>query len=369
MRDVFLHAANMTTFGRGAGSIEALAHDAADPLLESEIDRVIVGNHAAELFGDGGQVAARVACDLGLRGIPALRVEAATASGAAAFAAGVDAVGSGRAENVLVVGVERMTHVPTTRALDVVASMLAPDERAVGATPASLAAIFAARYMKTHGLTRERLADVAVWAHDAGARNPHAQFRKPVTRERVMLSSPISDPLRLFDAAPVTDGAAAILLSAAAGPVRVAGLGAATDAPSLLARTDTRRLDGFPVTRLAARAALANAGWSRSDVDVFEIHDAFSILALTGIEDLELALPGKAIDYLEQERTRINTGGGLKARGHPSGATGVAQLVELFEQLTDKSGIRQVPGARRGLAHNVGGFGATAFVTLLEASA
>jgi acetyl-CoA C-acetyltransferase len=368
VRDAFVHGAHVTRFGRGAESLEALAREAAAPLLRHEPQALFVGNQGAEVFGDGASVAGRIADALGLTGAPAVRVETATSSGASAFAAAVDAVRAGRFATALVLGVERMTHVPTEEALAALAAMLAPDERAAGASPAALAGLVARRYTADFGLSREDLADVSVWAHEAAARNPDAQFHgKRVTREDVLASPELCDPLRTLDAAPLSDGAAALVVSSRRGPVRVAGIGHATDRVSFAARDDPDALVSFKASRQAgARAAMA-AGWAPQEVDVLEVHDAFSVLAPIAVEDLGLARRGEGHAWLAANRARVNPGGGLKARGHPAGASGAAQLVEVFAHLTGAAGARQVPRARRGLAHSVGGFGTNAVVTLLEA--
>lgn len=365
--EVYVHAARITPFRRGAESLEALAKDAAAPLLQGDKPgHVFVGNQGAEGFGDGEGIEARVAKALGLDGVPATRVAAATASGSEAFLQAVEAIKSGEATTTLVVGVERMTHVSTGAALGVLSNMLAEDERAADATPAALAALMANAYMQDTGLTREQLADVAVWMHEHGARNPDAQFQRAITRDEVMASAPIAEPLRLYDCAPTSDGAAALILSTEPGPVRVAGFGRGKVETAFTKRTDPKRLTSFAATRMAAAAAFREAGRSPEDVDVLELHDAFTILAPIAIEDLGLAKAGAGHAWLAEHRAHVNPGGGLKARGHPAGATGAAQLAELFMQLTGAAGARQVSGARVGLAHNVGGVGARANVTILE---
>lgn len=367
--EVFVHAAHMSPFRKGAESLEALAKEAAAPLLEGAArpGLLLVGNQGAEGFGEAPGIEARIATALGLGDAPARRVEAATASGSEAFLQAVEALQAGEATSALVLGVERMTHEPTAKALAVISKMLSEDERAAHATPASLAALMANAYMQDHGLTRDQLADVAVWMHENGARHTHAQYRRAITREDVLASAPIADPLRLYDCAPTTDGAAALLLSTEPGPVRVAGFGRGKAETAFTKRTDPKRLTSFSATKAAAAGAFRAAGLAPDDMDVLELHDAFTILAPIAAEDLGFADAGKGHAWLEAARHRVNAGGGLKARGHPLGATGAAQLVELFAQLRGKAEERQVEGARRGLAQNLGGVGARANVTILEA--
>lgn len=367
----------MTRFGRRAETLPQLLREAARAALQEAgvdaPDRIVVGvQNPEELAGDANY-ATRVATELGLVPTPAVRVESGPSTGASAFEAACHAVDAGAARTVLVVCGEKMTHLTSREAGAVLAKMMDPLERRYGLTMPALAALQCRLAMKAYGWTREDLDLVPVKAHAHGALNPYAHFQNPVRHEDVPKSPVVADPLRVLDCAPVSDGAAALVV-AARGPVRVRAVGRATD---LYAWTD-RRYPGwthrFLGTHLAAASAFERAGLERGDVDVLETHDAFSHLDLANLVDLGFLTPDEAVAALRDERTMLggalptNVSGGLKARGHPVGATGAAQLVELCWQLTGKAGARQVDGARVGLAHNIGGFGNNVAVTLLEAA-
>ncbi|HVL47021.1 MAG TPA: hypothetical protein VM889_00520 [Candidatus Thermoplasmatota archaeon] len=379
--DVFLAGAGVARFGRREGSLADLAREAAaaaltDAGLEAgDIDHLFVATQFPESLAGQANAAAWIAGAIGTVPAPATRIETAPSSGAAALHAAVAAVGAGLAERALVVGAETMTRVPTDVASRVLADMIDPRERRYGLTMPALVALMTRRAMRDHGVTREDLALAAVKAHAHGARNPDAQFRKPVSVEDVLRSPLVADPLRVFDCAPMSDGAAALLVTARPSRVRVAGLGQATDTLSLAERPGNDFLTGFRATRLAADQAFARAGWSRRDVDVLETHDAFTLLEITNLADLGFATVAESAAMLRAGETALggrlptNLGGGLKARGHPVGATGVAQVAELVRQLRGEAGPRQADRARRALAHNIGGLGNNVLVTLLEAVA
>ena len=250
----------------------------------------------------------------------------------------------------------------------VLGRVLADSEIVLGMTMPSLGALVARLYMERHGLTREALAKVPVKAHRNAMANPLAHFRKEVTVERVLESPMVADPLRVFDCAPVSDGAAAVLATAGRTDVEVAGIGHGTDR---LALAD-RRGDGLRATQLAAQRAYADAGLAPGDVDLAELHDAFSILEIIDSEDAGLFPRGEGWRAMEEGMTAIdgelpvNVSGGLKARGHPVGATGLAQVVELVWQLRGEAEGRQLDGIQVGLAQNIGGFGCNNVVTILR---
>lgn len=356
----------MTPFGKLPQGLLGLAAQAAEGALEDRApDRLFVGCQAPEAFTVQGNLAVAVADRLGLSGIPASRLESGPSSGAAALHAAWMAIAAGKAQRVLVVGCEKMTALPHDEATRAVATLTAPEERAAGLTMPALAAMMARRAMHG-GLSREDLAAPTIAAHAAAARHERAHLRKAVTIEGVVASPFVADPLRVLDCAPMSDGAAAVVLEKARGPVRIAGLGHATDRLALAARQGPRALLGFAASGHAAAQAYAEAGWGPTEVQYAEVHDAFSIVALCSLEDLRLAPEGGAAAVWRGEGVPVNRGGGLKARGHPVGATGVAQAVEAFEQLTGAAGPRQVD-ARRALLHNIGGLGNNVLVTLLEA--
>lgn len=326
-----------------------------------------------------GNVSAVVAEEGGLVGVPVTRVENACASAGFALRSAAVAIMSGERDAALVVGLEKMNDAPSPRRrywLGV--SGDTEWERAAGLTFAGVYGLLASRYLHEYHVPPEALAEVAVKNHAHGALNPNAQFQKPVTRERVLAAPRVADPLGLLDCCPVTDGAAALLLVGEElarqytdAPVYIAGLGAGSDA---LAVQERASLTSLAATRGAADQAFQKAGFARRDVDLLEVHDCFTIAELLALEDLGYAAAGTAGALTLSGATRlggelpVNPDGGLKAKGHPIGATGASQAYEAFVQIRGAAGARQVAGAERALTHNVGGSGASATVTLFSAS-
>ncbi|MBI0583518.1 MAG: thiolase domain-containing protein [Methanomassiliicoccus sp.] len=347
-------------------------------LTGDEIDALYVGNMSAGKFIDQEHIGALIADYSGLARdhIPATRVEAADASGGLAFRQGYMAVASGMHDIVVVGGAEKMTDVGDVQSTEIQATAADQQwETSFGATVASLHAMIARRHMFEYGTTREQLAAVAVKNHRHGALNPKAQFQKEIKLESVIKASPVAEPLGMFDCAPVSDGAAAVVLCPldkarkyTDTPVKVLGSGQASDTLALAHRESITRFDA---TTVAARRAFKQAGIEARGVQVAEVHDNFTISEILAIEDLGFfpkGTGGKATaDGLTSlgAALAVNTSGGLKARGDPMGATGIAQVVELVYQLRGEAGKRQVAGAEKGLAQNVGGTGATAVVTVL----
>ncbi|HZY70437.1 MAG TPA: thiolase domain-containing protein [Thermoplasmata archaeon] len=322
-----------------------------------------------------GNVSAVVAEEGRLVGTPVTRVENACASAGFALRSAALGIMSGERDAALVVGLEKMNDAPSPRRrywLGV--SGDTEWERASGLTFAGVYGLLASRYLYDYHAPPEALAEVAVKNHANGALNPNAQFQKPVSRERVLAAPRVADPLGLLDCCPVTDGAAALLLVGedlarkyTDTPVFIAGLGAGSDT---LAVQDRTSLTSLAATRSAADQAFLRAGFGRREVDFLEVHDCFTIAELLALEDLGYAAPGSAGALTLSGATRIggelpvNPDGGLKAKGHPIGATGASQAYEAFVQLRGAAGARQVAGAERALTHNVGGSGASATVTL-----
>ena len=324
-----------------------------------------------------GNSAAIAAEELGRPGVPSVRVENACASGGFAVRLAVDAVSSGHRDAVLVVGLEKMTDVSNARRrywLGV--SGDTEWERLAGLTFAGVYGLMAARYAAEYGPIRDALSEVAVKNHANGALNPNAHFQKPITREQASSGAPVAAPLGLYDCCPVSDGAAALLVVRPEvarrftdTPVYVAGSGAGSDHLAIQARGSLTRLEA---TRRAAEEAFRSASFDRKGLDFLEVHDCFTIAELLALEDLGVAARGQAGRMTLSGATRIggrlpvNPDGGLKAKGHPIGATGVSQAYEVFLQLRGQAGARQVGGAERALTHNVGGSGATAAVHLFS---
>jgi len=339
------------------------------------IDAVYVGNMSAGRFIEQEHIGALISDYSGLARdhIPATRIEAAGASGGLALRQGFMAVASGLHDIVVVGGAEKMMDVSDVASAMIQSSASDQEwETELGATFASLHALIARRHMHEYGTTREQLADVAVKNHKHGSMNPKAQFQREINRDVVLKSPLVSSPLRVFDCAPSSDGAAAVVLCPLDSakkytetPVEVVGSAQASDTLALHHRRDILTMDA---TRVAAERALKLAGVERKEVDVAEVHDNFTISEILAVEDLGFFEKGEGGKATEDGRTgvdgdvAVNTSGGLKARGDPIGATGLAQAVEVVTQLRGAAGKRQVKDATVGLTHNVGGTGATAVV-------
>ena len=374
MPEVFVAGVGMTRVGRRSEPLPDLMADAAHAALaEAGLDGpdgIVVATMNPEEFVGDGNFASHVATQMGFADVPTIRVETATSSGAAAFYAGFAQVAAGLRPSVLVVGGEKMTHLSTPRVSELIGRSIDPYERAYGATMPALAGLVTRALLARGGLTAREIAQVAVKNHANGSRNPLAHFQEPVTMDEVMESRMVADPLRLLHCCPISDGAAAVVLTAAPARVRVAGIGQGTDT---LAVRHRRVLTSFTATRMAAREAYCMARFGPERVDVAEVHDAFTPFELISLEDLGLLPQGKAgRATLDGEtaldgRLPVNPSGGLKARGHPLAATGVAQIVECVWQLTGRAHGRQVAQPTRALAHSIGGLATNNWVTLLEA--
>ena len=370
--NVGIAGAGMTRFGRSAQRLPDLMADAAQIALASAgvdiPDAIVVATMNPEEFVGEGNFASHVATHMGFAHVPAMRVETATSSGAAAIYAAYASVASGMARTVLVVGGEKMSHLATPRVSEIIGRSMDPYERSYGATMPALAGLITRALMTRHGVTLREISQVAVKNHANAVRNPYAHFQDAVAIEAVMESRMVADPLRLYHCCPISDGAAAVVLTAGPAPVRIAGVGQGTDTLAVRHRPG---LTSFEATQSAARAAFDMAGFGPERIDFAEVHDAFSPFELIALEDLGLVPQGKAGKAtLDGEtaldgRLPINPSGGLKARGHPLAATGISQIVELFWQLTGHATGRQLQG-RTALAHSIGGLATNNFVTVLE---
>lgn len=387
MRDVAIIGTGVTKFGElWDKSLRALGMEAglkaikdAD-IYSTDLEALYLGNMSAGRFIQQEHIAPLIADYVGLAGyhLPATRVEAGGASGGLALRQAYAAVASGLHDIVLVGGAEKMTDVGDAEASDILATSLDQEwEAFFGATVASLFAMMARRHMHEFGTTREQLASVAVKNHYHGSMNPNAQFRKAIPLEMVMKAGPVASPLGVFDCAPISDGAAALVLCSADrareftnNAVRIIGSGAATDTMALHDRTS---LSSMLSTVKAGERAFKRAGLKPADIQVAELHDSFSISEIMATEDLGFFRKGEGGMAVSEKRTyldgdvAVNTSGGLKACGQPVGATGIAQAVEIVQQLRGVAGERQVKNAHYGLTHNLGGTGATAIVHIMEA--
>lgn len=364
-----------TSFSRlfleaGAKAIEDAGIDGED------VDAIFVGNMSGGRFIDQEHISALIADHAGLNPVPSTRVEAACASGGLALRGAVAAVLSGMHDVVVAGGVEKMTDVLPGRTTQTLATAADQEwEAFLGMTFPGLYALIARRHMHEYGTTREQLALVSVKNHRNALHNPYAQFHKSITVEDVLSSPVIADPLRLLDCSPITDGAACVVLASEEkareftdSPVYITGSGQAS---STLSLHDREHLTVIDSTINAGREAYKRAGVTPREIEVAEVHDAFTIGEILAIEGLGFVELGKGGPATEEGVTQIggripvNTSGGLKAKGHPVGATGVAQAVEVVLQLRGEAGKRQVD-ADIGLTHNVGGSGGTAVVHIFE---
>ena len=383
MRDVAIIGVGMHRFGElWKMSLRDLFLDVALKAIEDaavdRVDSLVVGSMSSGLFVEQEHISNLLADLLGMGPIPAVRVEAACAAGGMALRAGVAEVAAGMSDVVLVAGVEKMTDVSGEQATAILATASDQEYEAFhGVTFPGLSAMVARAYMHKYGATSEQLAAVAVKNHKHGVLNPLAQFRMPLTVEAVLKSPLVADPLHLLDCAPISDGAAAVVLmpletarAICKKPVvRIVGIGAATDRMALYRRADLARL---PAIGNAGKAAFALAKKTPEDIDVAELHDGFTIMEICAIEELGFMEHGNGVEAAPSGLTEIggkipvNPSGGLKSKGHPVGATGVSQVCEVVTQLRGEAGERQIEGARVGLAQNMGGSGGTAVVTILE---
>lgn len=369
-----------------------------------DIECGYLGNYSSDLFEHQGHTAPIMADWLGMTPVPVTRVENACASSGSALREGVMAIASGMYDIVLVGGVEKMTNLATEEVTDVLASAAdALYEVPAGLTFPGIFGALAKAHMDRYETNLDHLLKVAIKNHQNGALNPKAQFnvtiqslmnrRKARAQERgqpvpewqtemdflndVQANPWIAWPLRLYDCAPITDGGSCVLLVASeiAGnftdkPVHIAGIGQATGRPL----HDAEELTSLSSAKAAAAQAYEMAGVTPQDINVAEVHDCFTIAEIIASEDLGFFAPGEGPRAVDESRTAltgdrpINTSGGLKAKGHPVGASGVAQVIEVFRQLRREAGDRQVPNANLelGLTHNVGGTGGTCVVNILR---
>ena len=371
----------MTPFAETADrSVLELATDAADDALgdagrePADVTSLHVGNALAEALGAQSGIANAVAASLGLEGVRADRAENTSASGASAVHRAVEAIAGGESRTALVVGVEKMSLGETADVTESMSRLVHEREYAQGLTLPSFAGLAASLYLDRYDAPREALAAVAAKNHRNAAANPVAQFRTAVTVDDVLESPVVAEPLRLYDCCPMSDGAAALVLSRDRGDrgdgVRIASIGSATGTHAVAERPDPLAMESV---RTAGERTFDGANADRSDVDVACIHDAFTVLELLELEELGFYDRGTAWEATLEGETRrggalpVNPGGGLKARGHPLGATGISQLVELTWQLRgDLPDERQVADAETGLAVNVAGFGNNSVCTLVR---
>ena len=376
MREVAIVGTGMTRFGElWQSSLRDLFAEAALEALRStgadHLDAVYIGNMSAGCFVGQEHIGPVLVGQIGMAGVPAVRVESACASGGLALRSAFLEVASGASDLVLAAGVEKMTDGGDVTAVLATASDQ-EYEAYHGVTFPGLYAMIARAHMEAHGTTEEDLAAVTVKNHRHGMLNPKAQFRREISIEDVLASTWVAEPLRLLHCSPVSDGAAAVLLCPldqarkyTDTPVKILGSGMATSSMMLADRRDPAFLDAV---QASAERAYKMARRGPGDIDVAEVHDCFAIAEICCLEALGLVERGQGSkaaprgDTALGGRIPVNTSGGLKSKGHPVGATGIAQAIEMFEQLAGRAGERQVRDARVGLAQNMGGSGASSVV-------
>ncbi|MEM0201364.1 MAG: thiolase domain-containing protein [Candidatus Micrarchaeaceae archaeon] len=384
MRDVAIIGIGLTKFGERweYGMRELMAEAGIKAITDANIGskdvEIVYGSTMASgRFVGQEHMAALLADQLGFKNIPAVRIENACASGGSALRQGYMAVASGMHNIVVVGGVEKMTDVTTSEATTALGGAGDQEwELSQGITFPGLYALMAKRHMHDYGTTEEQLASVAVKNHENAVKNEYAQFRKQISIQDVLNSKVVADPLKVFDCSPISDGAAVVVLAPLEiakkyndTPIKIAASSQASDTLGLSERDSLTELKS---TKIAVSNAYKSAGVKPSDINVVEVHDCFTIAEILAMEDLGFYEKGKAAKAIYDGETKlnsklsVNTSGGLKGCGHPVGATGIKQAVEITMQLRGEAKDRQVNGAEIGMTHNVGGSGATAVIHIMK---
>lgn len=362
---------------------KSLLELAGEPVLQifektgmTSADAIFVGNMLSGSANQQLHLGAYVADWVGAKHSGAVHVEAACSSGGAAFRAALMAVASGDAETAIAVGVEKMTDSPSADISSELAGASDADyERDMGLSFVALNALLMRRYMEEYRYRKDDFAGFSINAHSNGVNNPNARFRYPITAEAYAKSAMAADPINILDASAMGDGAAAVLLvpferiADRENAIKVVGSGAATDSIAIHDRRDPLWLSA---AELSAKKAYRQAGLTASDIDLFEVHDAFTIIEALSLEASGFAERGKGARWANPElisphgKLPLATMGGLKARGHPVGATGIYQVVEATLQLRGEAGPNQVPGARIAMTQNIGGSGSNVYTHILR---
>ncbi|MBI5716024.1 MAG: thiolase domain-containing protein [Chloroflexi bacterium] len=394
MRDVYILGIGQTDVGEHwETSLRHLALEAVEAALKDANikypDAMYVGNMLAPQLSNQSHLGALIADFCGLRGIEAVTVEAGNASGAAALRQAYIAVASGLIDSAIALGVEKITDTVGSGVNAALATMTDSDwEASHGATPTTIAALIMRRYMHEYGVTLRDFAGFSVNAHANAKTNPKAMFRNVITPDAFAKAGMICDPINMFDSAPDADGAAAVILIGAdtvrahgaddvrahgRAPVhplvRIAGSAVVTDAMAVHDRPDPLI---FKSAKESAEKAFAQAGIGVEDLNVIELHDAYTVFAALSLEALGVSERGKGWESAQnggislKGKTPISTFGGLKARGNPGGATGLYQVAEVAMQLRGEAGANQIANAKRGLTQSLASSGATAVTHILE---
>ncbi len=382
--EVYIIGAGETKFGElWDKSLRNLAVEAGLKAIENagiyskDVDAIYGANSLAGIINKQENIGALIADFSGLSadGIPSLRVESSTASGAAALRDAYLSIKSEEYDVVVVGGVEKMTDIHGSDILEKSSSILDREwEAFFGATPAAMAALIARKYMHDFNVDKEALSMFSINDHLNGSKNPDAQFRNKITLQQAMNATAVADPLNMMDCSPLSDGAAAVVLASESymkknkkEGVHILSSAVAEDYLSVGSRQSIYTLTS---TKLAAEKAFKKAAIKRDDISFMEVHDSFSIYGLLELEDLGFAEKGKANKMVYDDikldgRLPVNPSGGLKAKGDPYGAVGVGQAVDAYRQLTGKAGDNQIKDARYALLHNMAGTGASSIIHIL----
>ncbi|WP_431803864.1 thiolase domain-containing protein [Halobacillus andaensis] len=374
MTSVSVIGKGITKFGKTNQTIKSLMLAACREAIvdagRPKVDAVFVGNFAAGSLANQEILGSVLTNELGLGNVPSVKVEGACASGGIAFRQAYQLVKSGEYETVLVAGGEKMTGIDTKTVTKAINLAMDNDsnEGASGLTFPGFFGVLANRYMYEYGAEKRHLAMVALKNRKYAVSNPIAQFRKNTSIEEIMEARPITDPLGLFDCSPITDGAAAVVIQKGSLGVEILASGQASGTPLM---QEVENILHMPATRESANDAYKKAGIEPEDVDVVELHDCFSMTEIVAIEELGFFEKGKGWKAVEEDLTKhggtvpVNTSGGLLSKGHPIGATGISQIIQIVDQLNNHA-CNQVDNARIGLAQNLGGTGAYSTVHIFK---
>ncbi len=384
LSDVYIVGAGETKFGElWEKSLRELAVEAGLRAIENagifsrDVEALYGSNSLAGIINGQENIGALLSDFSGIaeNHIPAIRIEASTASGGAAVRQAYMAIKSGEYDLVMVGGVEKMTDVYGSEILDLTSSVLDREwEAFFGATPAALAAISARKYMADFKVEKDALAMMSINDHLNASKNPDAQYKNKLKLEQALNATPVAEPLNLMDCSPVSDGAAAILVASEEyvkkNKLEGVKIISSADAQDYLAVHSRKSLYTLESAKVASKKALERANLKIDNISFAEIHDSYSIYGLMELEDLGFAEKGKAKDLVYEDikldgRIPINPSGGLKAKGNPLGATGVGQFVEAYRQMKGKAGERQVKDPRYAMLHNMGGTGSMSVVHIV----
>ncbi len=371
--------ASLTRFGKREEGLLDLACESASPIVKKfadDIDFIVVSNSYSGEYNDISGINNLISTKLSLDTVPSIRVDNTSGSGGSALMVADSLIRSGSASNVLVIGAEKMTGYPTKRSTRIIASLLQPEERNAGLSLPSLGAFMARSYLSEFHAPREAIAKIAVKNHHNGSLNPFAQFQSEVSLEDVMNSRVIADPLRIYEYCPISDGAVSLLMvpeeslhSFSGKGASIIGTGYSSATSSLSFRKSLTTLD---CVRKASETALKRGGIGIGDVSVAELHDMTSVLEIIESEDAGFFRKGEGWRAAMNGDTQIggqipiNTSGGLNSKGHPIGASGIAQAAEIYQQLTGTAGKRQVEDAQYGFSLSMAGFGNSATAIVYE---